>query len=287
MATQQTNATRRRGNSVDFHRQNMQQIREAQQINRERLRQNDYQENKTAAVRQALKEKMGVQNVRSVVDTRAPVALQDRRLPPTGANVDNATIEVFVHECDPDRRNYFSYDEGECVKGLVGGGGDPYGNMPPMPSTAGGKKQPLRPLPNAPPKPKTAPTTDNAGGGASSGLNNVLPHKAGHVPDYLTKRKNELQAIKDEIVRVAREEAEKAKYPPGKRPLTDEEQAQILEALNVKKADLEARLSKIPMRFDNPSVQKRRKETEDEISQVEADMRKYSRKGVLVSTHEY
>jgi hypothetical protein len=254
---------RRRGNSVDFHKQNIQQIREAQQINRERLKENESSEQRLAAQRLALREKLNVANVRAQVDTRGMPPIE-RRLPQSNAQ-DNATIEVFVHECDPSRRNYYSYDEGECVTDLIE-----------SPGRGAIKKAPLI-LPSR--KPRTAPVDPS--------IPPPPPHRAGAVPEYLQKRKQEIQAVKDEIVRVARVEAEKAKYPPGRRPMTDDEQSAVLTELKAKQIDLESKLQRIPMRFDNPSLQRRRKETEDEIAQVEADIRKYSRKGVLISTEGY
>jgi len=276
---------RHRGNSINFHKQNINQIREAQQLNRERIKQLDSKEEKAREQRAALQAKLLPGNIKALVNTHGP---EVRRTQKTGGapRDDNATIEVFVNECDPARRHQFSYDEGLEQAGGLEGGSPSAG-----PRSVGllGKGGPLTSRNLAtldaaalrPPRnPKTAPLP-------------ALPakathqHQAGAVPQYLLKRKEELQGIKDEIARVAYEQAERAKYPPGRRPLSDAEQSAVLQALSEKKVNLEVRLSKIPMRFDNPSVQRRRKETEDEIAQVESDIRKYSRKGVLVSTEGY
>eukprot|EP00760_Papus_ankaliazontas_P011688 PhM_4_TR14966/c0_g1_i1/m.68596 len=266
-----TAPTRRRTSSVDMHRRNLMQIREQEQMNKERSKQAEYQQHRVDQQRAALREKLNVANVKSNVDTSrgtatATATRQQQQQPCGSTTDDNVTIEVFVNECDPALKNYFSYDESDNMMQK--------GTLPTAPPrhAAGGAGVALR--------------RQNSSAGRvrapSQQQQQQPPHKAGAVPEYLQRRKAELKAVKDEIQRVANEEAERAKYPPGKRPLTDEEQRAILSSLQSKKEELEQRLAKVPMRYDNPSLQRRRQEMEDEIVQVEEEIRKFSRKNIFV-----
>jgi len=103
----------------------------------------------------------------------------------------------------------------------------------------------------------------------------------GQVPDYLLQRKAELQAEKDEARRIADIRAEQSKYPPGHRPVSEEERGEILAKLESRKKELEGEIGRLPMRFDTQAIRQRRGQIEAELLEVEAAQRKFSVKKQL------
>ncbi len=90
-----------------------------------------------------------------------------------------------------------------------------------------------------------------------------------------------MEAERAEACRLAGLQAEQAKYPPGHRPVSEEERAAILSKLAVRRRELEADLGRLPMRFDTQAVRLRQKQIEGELQEVEEAERKFSVKKQL------
>ena len=163
-------------------------------------------------------------------------------------DVDDVEIKVFVNECD-DNRRVFSIMESSVTQ-----------QQP--------QSQPTRPQ-AAIPKPKSSTPS--------------LPpvSSRGVVPDYLLKRKAEMQAEKEAIQRELELKQELSRYPPGHRPVTEEERLDILEKLSDRKKELQADLHRLPVRFDTQAVRQKRLQIENEMAETEAAERKFSSKKQL------
>eukprot|EP00668_Euglena_longa_P001814 GGOE01002130.1.p2 GENE.GGOE01002130.1~~GGOE01002130.1.p2 ORF type:complete len:201 (+),score=58.86 GGOE01002130.1:86-688(+) len=185
------------------------------------------------------------------------------KVKPLAAPVDDAIIEVFINETDKDRARYVTYREPPA-------GGSSSSRSAPPPAAPKPRASSASPLDRNKPRP-------TSGGPAPS-----APAKRGEVPKYLQNRKAQLAAEKD-LIRKQMEEMTKKKGPPGTVLLSEEEKAEAIRALEIRRKECEEALNRLPMRFDNLSIQKRRKELEDEIEEVEASIKKFSRKEVYVA----
>ncbi len=103
----------------------------------------------------------------------------------------------------------------------------------------------------------------------------------GEVPKYLQKRKAEMEAEKEAIRTEVERQKEISQYPPGHRPVTNEERAAILDKLSLRRKELEAELGKLPMRFDTQAIKQKRAQIEGEMNEIEAAERKFSVKKQL------
>lgn len=210
------------------------------------------------------------------------------------ADADDAEVRVYVRECDGDDARQIRYRESEsevyttanapeeCADTRPGGGGD-YRDEP---DDAEGNHRAMRPRGNdrvgaredqrAAPVRNPAPRPAATRAGPSSTTDLPGSHTRGAVPRYLQQRKAELHAEKQAIVEHAQQMKEMAKIPPGHRLVDDAEKAYTIEKLNERKAELELQLHKIPIRFDTESIKTRRRNIEEELSEIEMSKKKYS-----------
>lgn len=227
-------------------RLNHMQIREQEAINRERRAQDEFEAERKAAQAKNLRAKY--EHVRSNYNAGAIASGQ----PVT----DDVEIKVFVRECDPDAYR-FSIREKSFQQ----------------------ERQQQQPPP-AVAQPTQLPVIGRQGSGraapgALTGASAALAHKSGEVPRYLQERKAEQQAEKDEIQRQLELRTEQAKYPPGHRPLGEDERQTILAKLAQRKKELEFDLGRFPVRIDTQSAMNRRRQLENELNEIDAAERKF------------
>jgi uncharacterized protein YlxW (UPF0749 family) len=76
--------------------------------------------------------------------------------------------------------------------------------------------------------------------------------------------------------------AAEKKCPPGTMLMPEEDKKEAIRALESRQKECEDALNRLPMRFDTVSIQKRRQELENEIQDIQASIKKFSRKEVFV-----
>ncbi|PBJ74705.1 hypothetical protein BCY84_12022 [Trypanosoma cruzi cruzi] len=224
--------------SCNAARQNYLQIREQQQLNRERAREAEVEERRAQELIQRQKARY------NHVSSHGYGQLRGRG--------DDVEIKVFIRECEKGRAQEFSFMESDALR------------------RRGDTKQPLKPqpeqlLPRVPvqPKKEQAPV---------SAVN--VPR--GVVPKYIIQRKAELAAEKVAVLREMERQKEIAKYPPGHRPVTEEERKETLAKLATRRKELEYELHKIPIRYDTQSIKARRNRIESELKEIDESERKFS-----------
>lgn len=266
----------------NHHRINAQQIKEQEAINRERRRQDEHAEEK----RRQLVERQRAQyaHVPSQYAVGGGDGAAQQQYPPSFANgargaapQDDVEITVFVRECDPDAH---SFTLKESVFAMGGG------HNPPSPQRGSAYAIANNQATAAPTYRTTALRVARPAAGQPllplrSSNSAPVDHKAaaatrGEVPLYLRQRKAELDAEKAEAIRLADIQREQSRYPPGHRPLPEEERTVILTRLAERKKNLEGALGRLPMRFDTQAVRNRQREIEAEIAEVEEAERKFS-----------
>jgi hypothetical protein len=281
--------------AVNHARQNRQQILEQQALNRERVKQDEYDADR----KRALIERQKAQYAHA-----GPKVGQAPREEDSAPGVqDDVRIDVYVRECDPDRTSYSQLES--ALKQAAE-------------RQQAARQQPQQQRQQAAPAHQAAPAAHyqqqqpaalaretpqgrqgsggrappSGGGSAALGLrrpsstndgqqSTVGGGARGQVPEYLRQRKAELEAEKSEARRIADIRAEQSKYPPGHRPVSEEERAEILARLATRRSELEGDLGKLPMRFDTQAIRQRRGQIETELQEVEAAERKFSVKKQL------
>jgi hypothetical protein len=176
---------------------------------------------------------------------------------------DDVEIKVFVNECE-ENSSMFSMME-SAGKQLAGPQKDGPYQVQKAPIQSSSSTRP----------PLARSNVSNAPGSADPAA------QRGQVPKYLQQRKAQAQAEKEELELARAEEAEKAKYPPGHRPFTEQERTELLTKLNARKKELEYDLVRIPVRVDTLAVKKRRQTIETELEEVETALSKFSVKKQL------
>ena len=169
----------------------------------------------------------------------------------SGGGDGDVEIKVFVRECEPDGHSFIIPSNGGA-------------RVPPM-QRGEPRGIPQRAQPQVKPAPSAAPR----------------PSGVGIVPDYILKRKQELRAEQDAVRNEVERRQEASKYPPGHRPVSEEERQDILVRLADRKRDLELELGRLPIRFDTQAIKTRRGQIEGELAEVEAAERKFSVKKQL------
>jgi hypothetical protein len=277
-------------------RLNAQQVKEQEQINRERKMQDEMEASKNA--NRMAKSKAQYSHVQSKVApfTGASQNFYEQQqgnnnneLPSYSQQEDDVEITVYVRETEPDggvqrmmesqllRMNgeqQRQYDQNAFAgAGRVGAAG----RNNSMPSQQRSTSQNAKLL-----QQQRVPLQQQQQPSVAAIINNNKPSapaghgKLGNVPDYLLQRKAQLQAEKDAAARAIEEEREKAKNPPGHRAVSEEERQAVLARLEARKLELERDLAKLPMRFDTIAVRNRRTEIEKEMSEVEEAHRRFS-----------
>jgi hypothetical protein len=218
-----------------------------------------------------------------------------KAIPPVSYRDGTNRIEVFINECDADRAVHFSYSEDECIYGSKPGPlrtGVP--NTTPPPKSLSSRESPL-PSPTTatvatPPRqrsnslgsiPTEKPQTKEQKAAVAALRYEPPKEKRGAVPGYLVKRKEEMQAEKDLVLR-QQEEIKNHKGPPGTVLLTEPDRAAILRDLEAQKETVLGQINRLPMRYDTASIQNRRREWEAQLTDIEDKIGKYSRKEVYV-----
>jgi len=231
-------------------RNNAQQIKEQEQLNRERAQHAEFVKEKKDQL--VTKQRQQFEHVKSAGYGVADV--------PQTPN-DDVEIKVYVRECEKDAHQY-SILESVALK---------HARPPPQPdrpvrANSGSALKPIlhgrRANTNTPPDPKPASVR-------------------GEVPQYIQRRKAEMEAEKAAVEAELARQKEQAKYPPGHRPVGEEEKAAILEKLAQRKKELQAELGRIPIRFDTNAIKQRRAQFETELAEVEAAETKFSSKRQL------
>lgn len=211
------------------------QLKEQQQINRERKALDEAEQQRKLSLQQQQKSKFD--------HVRSHGYGKDQ---PKGqvSNDDDIEIKVFVNECDENRRMFTIMESSatQAAEAKV---------LPPI-------QKPKSPSVSLPPV-------------ANRGV----------VPDYLLKRKAEMKAEKDAIEQELARQAEAAKYPPGHRPVTEDERLDILEKLSQRKKELQMELHKLPVRFDTQAIRQKKLQIETEMAETEAAERKFNSKKQL------
>ncbi|ORC91227.1 flagellar/basal body protein [Trypanosoma theileri] len=223
-------------------RQNYLQIREQQQLNRERARE--------AAIERQREEEM-IQRQKAQYNHVSSHGYGQ----PGGRNKDDVEIKVFIRECDGDRAQTFTFRESDATQQRV------------IPEPAAKPKSTNR-LPALPEQLKQQQQQQLSAKAANAAR--------GVVPKYILQRKAELAAEKEAIQREAERQKEMSKYPPGHRPVTEEERKETLAKLALRRKELEGELHKIPIRFDTQSIRARRSKIEGELREIDEAERKFS-----------
>lgn len=246
---------------VNHFKLNHQQVKEQEALNRERVRQDEYEKERMARVQQAQKSKYN--HVQPTVNRQGQVA-QAPANERGGSNSDDVEITVFVRECDENAHMFrimesAAKQSSSPARGPGGAGSGGVGARPPL-----GNNSNVRSASSAP-----------KFGGAEP------PAQRGTVPEYLRQRKAEAAAEKALVERQRQEDAERSKWPPGHRPMLEEERLELLARLEKRKKELEYDLVRIPVRIDTLAVQRRRQQIETEMSEVETAITKFSVKKQL------
>jgi hypothetical protein len=278
---------------VNHARLNAQQIKEQEAINRERKRQDDFEQDRQRQLIE--RQKAQYSHVSSAYApgalSGAPVAAAASgagarpNVPSGGGPVDDVEITVFVRECDRDAHSFVVRESSLQTAQRGGPMGRPAAEQQyqqPSPTRYGVQQQQQ---PQAVLAPRVANTPSQqrpaAPHSAPADTSAASRPKMGEVPLYLRQRKAELDAEKLEALRLAEVQREQAKYPPGHRPVSDEERVAILQRLAERKKGLEADLGRLPMRFDTQAVRNRQRQLESELAEVEEAERKFSVKKQL------
>lgn len=270
-------------NNTDRLRLNVQQVREQQQINRERKAIDELEAQKAQA--RIAKSKAQYSHVAPRVGPGAAVGATSSAAEYDGDNNyqaphDDVEITVFVRECEPDG-GVQRMMESEILRQNARSNGNQQPASIPR-NIAQQQQQPSQRAAVAVPQPtyQRVPLQtqqDNAHKpGAPDGHG-----KLGSVPSYLLQRKAELQAEKDAAAKAIEDEREKSRHPPGHRPVSEEERVAVLAKLDARKLELERDLARLPMRFDTIAVKNRRSEIEREMAEVEEAHRRFSVKKTL------
>lgn len=235
-------------------RANQQLIKQQEMLNRERRLMDEEDSRQRAALAQKQRDKYS--HVQSHGYGRGGGPAQNgSRGQELQNGADDVEIKVFVRECEPDGHTFVIPSNG----GLRG--------PPPQQHRAD-----PNPVERAQPNPRAAQR-------APSGP--PRPSNLGIVPDYIQKRKQELRAEQDAVRSELERRQEVSKYPPGHRPVLEEERLEILDRLGQRKKDLELELGRLPIRFDTQAIKTRRAQIENELAEVEAAERKFSVKKQL------
>ncbi|EAN76431.1 hypothetical protein, conserved [Trypanosoma brucei brucei TREU927] len=237
-------------------RLNFLQIKEQQQLNRERLREAAVEEQRA---KEALcRQKEQYSHVQSHGYGRV-----------VGKPASDVQIKVYIRECDGERAQCHTFMESEAMRHNASckQEGKPRPAQPPRQ-----KVQKLPPV-AAPPQKKQEHTQQQQQ--RLSGPANASDTQRGIVPKYLLQRKAELAAQKEATQREAERQREIARYPPGHRLVSEEERKETLEKLAARRRELEMELHKIPIRYDTQSIKERRSKIENELSEIEAAERKF------------
>lgn len=101
-----------------------------------------------------------------------------------------------------------------------------------------------------------------------------------NVPAYILERK---EAMAEEQIRKEQEARERLeRVPDGYRLLPEEERHETLQALNLKKKELDAAYAKLPMKIENEGQKRRQRELLDGLKEVEDALRLFSKVKVYV-----
>lgn len=250
-AQQQKPFVARQSNVVNSAaRQNYAQIKEQEQLNRERKRQEEFAAEKQQNV---------VQRHRAQYEHVTSHGYGTAQQTQQAAGGDDVEIRVFVRECDPDRQ-IFSFMESDAA--------------PPT------SQQPRDAAPTAAGQSKPVLYGRRATNSAEKRESPALSSR-GEVPQYLMKRKAEMEAEKEAIRAEVERQKELSQYPPGHRPVGEEERAAILAKLAARKKELEMELGRLPMRFDTMALRQKRQQIEGEMAEIEAATQKFSVKKQL------
>ncbi|CAD2221177.1 Calmodulin-binding, putative [Angomonas deanei] len=234
-------------------RQNRQLLREQQQLNAERRSQD------SAGMAKRSQE---VKKTQAQYDHVQP-RVGKGAAPAGGASNDDVEIKVYVRECE-DSSEFFRFMENE---------GQPTSGAAPA-RPAASKRTPSTK--------KSVKGAPRSGSTKRAAAEPTAPAEGrGKVPKYLQKRMAEMEAEKQAIEDEKQRKKELAKIPPGHRAVSEEEKADTLERLAARRAELEAELGKIPLRFDTVSIRNKRQAIEDELQQIESTRVKYNTKGAL------
>lgn len=233
-------------------RLNYAQLKEQEQINKERMRQEEFK---------AEKQQQLIQKQRSQyehVQSHGYGPGSNPQAAPRNGPQDDVEIKVFIRECDPDAQA-FRVMESQAL---------------------GGKAQ-LNATPEKPPVLFGRRASANGEQQRGSQPSSAASSSRGEVPKYLVKRKAEMEAEKDAIRAEMERQKEVAQYPPGHRPVSEAERAAILDKLAARRKELEGELGKLPMRFDTNALKLKRQQIETEMAEVEAAQQKFSVKKQL------
>ena len=171
-------------------------------------------------------------------------------------------IEVFINETNKDLARYATYRE-------------------PTSGTSSSSSQSREAKPNAPkPRANSAPRARPNSGNSDKAPS--ISGKRGEVPKYLQNRKAHLSAEKEMLRKHVEDRAAEKKCPPGTMLMPEEDKKEAIRALESRQKECEDALNRLPMRFDTVSIQKRRQELENEIQDIQASIKKFSRKEVFV-----
>ncbi|CUG62275.1 calmodulin-binding protein, putative [Bodo saltans] len=244
--------------NISAARLNHAQIKEQEQLNKERVRNDEFKQERQNAL---------VQRQRAQFDhvtshgygTKAPPKQND------ATPVDDVEIRVFVRECDPDAQA-FSFFESQATPA----------QQPAAQAPRSGRAQPA---PGAVLFGRRASAEERRAPQPQS--RELAGPTRGEVPAYLVKRKAEMQNEKQMIVAEMERQKELAQYPPGHRPVSEEERRAILDKLSQRKKELENEIGHLPMRFDTIALRQKRQQLETEMAEVEAAQQKFSVKKQL------
>mmetsp|Transcript_63242 Transcript_63242/g.73597 ORF Transcript_63242/g.73597 Transcript_63242/m.73597 type:complete len:262 (+) Transcript_63242:64-849(+) len=257
MSTAQRPFVSRQSNVVPTNsaaRQNYAQIKEQEQLNRERKRQEEFASERQQDL---------IQRQRAQYDHVQSHGYGNGAAAAAATGGDDVEIRVFVRECDPDKQ-IFSFMESAAVPKNAQ---VPQGNVNTAQSGGSTGKPVLfgRRATNSAERRGESPAMSSRG----------------EVPQYLVKRKAEMEAEKQAIRTELERQKELAQYPPGHRPVSEDERAAILAKLAARKKELELELGKLPMRFDTMALRQKRQQIEGEMAEVEAATQKFSVKKQL------
>lgn len=235
-------------------RLNYAQIKEQEQLNKQRLQNEEFKTDQKQALiqRQRAQYDHVTSNGYGVAGSKQPQA----------QGTDDVEIRVFVRECDPDAQT-FAFRESEVCTPLTKG--------PAADAAPRGQPGAVRFGRRASAEDRRKPQEPTAERSTARG----------EVPAYLLKRKNEMQSEKDAIQAEIARQQEVSQYPPGHRPVTEPERVAILEKLAQRKKELENEIGRLPMRFDTMAVKQKRQQLEAEMAEVESAQQKFSVKKQL------
>jgi hypothetical protein len=99
-------------------------------------------------------------------------------------------------------------------------------------------------------------------------------HAPGEIPVYLSARKN--------VLRAANEPPPERDCPRGTRMLSEEEKEEAIALLTEQKEELMARLAKMPLRVETPTLIRDKKMMEVELDEIDKSIDQLKRKYVFV-----